>query len=141
MIFDRRNKNERKTILTRSSTPNNYHDQHYSRNPRNILRSITPHRKSSGIRTIFSYQKNQSTAKIQIAEKFEEIFQAASLDTTMTNELFSNYCKLFELKVVEIVNTPDGSTQLGSSSQNPLIVSIKSQLYSQNHISLEYSFY
>ena len=110
---------------TRSPTPNRYYNEHYSRNPRNSSRSVTPHRNTSNSQSPSSYKRNQSPTINQIADNLEEVFQAASLDNTMTDEQFLNFCNYFDVGILESINTLDGTTKPGSRWYIPLNVPFK----------------
>ena len=109
----------------RSPTLNRCYNEHYFRNPRNTSRSVIPHRITSDSQSPSSYKRNRSPTINKIAENLEEAIQAASLDNSMTDENFLDYCNLFNVGTNETINTLDGSTKPCPSCCIPLKVPSK----------------
>ena len=114
-LYDRQSTNRRHTSNTRPPTPNRYHNEHQPHNLKNSLISNNPHQNTSDGRSPSLYQRYQSSAINKNANDFEEVFQTAFLDNTMTDVQFLDYCIYFDVGVLETKNTLDITTKLGSS--------------------------
>ena len=62
----------------------------------------------------------------QDVDKMEDIFQAASLDITMTSNQFINYCNYFDFESIKTTNVMN-EAQPNSSGYVPLKIPLRNQ--------------
>ena len=135
-IYDSQNTNRMHNTNTTSPNTNRYYNEHYSRNPRNSSRPVSPHRNTSNSQSQSSYKRNQLPTTNLIADNLE-VLQTASLDNTMTDEHFLDYCNYFDVGIIETITILDGTPETGSSWYIPLNVSLKNNSKNQKQIFLK----
>ena len=105
--YDNRNRyNEPFNNRSMSVTTNNRSIVlHFSHNPKYLSQSTTPPQQNSINKFRTSPQSSNSLSIAnQVVDISEEIFQAASLDNTVTDDQFLNYCNFFDIGIVETTN-------------------------------------